>query len=144
MLFRSHEALVSKDLFDKAQQRLRMISEKKIAACDHTNEYYGLARNHLRDKIFCGKCGSTCYFRHQTTWAGYRCGDKKHVRQNNCEGMSIPFGVVNKAILDVLRLRFDIRAERVTKMLVDRRIKRVIVYEGGIVYVEVKEKRGET
>ncbi len=140
----THEAIVPKDLFDKAQKRLKDISEKKIPWREHICMYYGPPRNYLREKIFCGKCGSTCKFRYQTTWAGFRCADKDHVNQNGCDGLSIPLGTVNMAILDALWLKYGIKYERVDKMLVDRNVSKVVIHEGGIVYVELRRKRGET
>lgn len=133
-----NEPIISKEMFEAVQERMSKISKREISAYENRKPvYYGDAANMYKNIIFC-ECGSCLGYRHQSTWVGYRCRDREHVNSVGCDAKSVRLGEINNAVIDVLKLRFDLAIDYVTKEIVDEYIEKVTVHKEKIIFVELK------
>lgn len=134
----THEPIISKEMFDEVQQRIKDISEGKIPPKGWIPEFNGPRENIYRGKIFCGICGKTASYKHTGNWVVYRCVSIGHAKIT-CGAHATHMRDINGAVVDVLNIRYGFGIDRVTGELVDKYIKRVVLEAHDIIYVELKD-----
>ena len=134
----THEPIISKEMFDEVQQRIRDISDGKIPPKRWIPEFNGPRDNIYKGKIFCGICGRTETYKHRGNWVVYRCASIGHV-DIKCGAHAAHMRDINGAVVDILNIRYGLGLEKVTKALVDKYIKKVVIEAHDIIYVELTD-----
>lgn len=134
----THEPIISKEMFDEVQQRIKDISDGKIPPKRWIPEFNGPRDNIYKGKIFCGICGRTETYKHRGNWVVYRCASIGHV-DIKCGAHAAHMRDINGAVVDILNIRYGLGLEKVTKALVDKYIKKVVIEAHDIIYVELTD-----
>lgn len=89
-----HEAIVSKEKYDAAQEIIGKMPKgfKKNPATD----------NIFRSKLYCGECGSKLTLRKSQKWSYYVCNLHAHY-PDKCDFMSIKYKVVSTAVFKSIK-----------------------------------------
>ena len=134
----THEPIISKEMFDEVQQRIKDISDGKIPPKRWIPEFNGPRDNIYKGKIFCGICGRTETYKHRGNWVVYRCASIGHV-DIKCGAHAAHMRDINGAVVDILNIRYGLGLEKVTEALVDKYIKKVVIEAHDIIYVELTD-----
>ena len=134
----THEPIISKEMFDEVQKRIKDISDGKIPPKRWIPEFNGPRDNIYKGKIFCGICGRTETYKHRGNWVVYRCASIGHV-DIKCGAHAAHMRDINGAVVDILNIRYGLGLEKVTKALVDKYIKKVVIEAHDIIYVELTD-----
>lgn len=102
----THEPIVPRALYLKAQERLKEIHENS-PKYGKKNEGELACRNFYKKKIVCGDCGSTMYLiKNQNGAANFVCGG--HQTKKGCSRKSICESAVNDEVLRVIRTHTNV------------------------------------
>ncbi len=95
----THEAIVSRDLFDAVQNTFMKSQASKAPYYDNPN-----SENVFLGKVICGHCGYTMLRRRNGKHAySFRCNTRFRYSPEACEGMKINEAVLKAEILELLR-----------------------------------------
>lgn len=110
----THEPVVSRVLYLKAQERLKEI-HKLSAKYGKANEGVLAGRNFYKKKIVCGDCGGTMYLYKNKNGDGYFvCGS--HQRKKICTRKTISENAVNDEVLRVIRMHMNAYTDSVAML----------------------------
>lgn len=110
----THEPVVSRVLYLKAQERLKEI-HKSSAKYGKTNGGALADRNFYKKKMVCGDCGGTMYLHKRTNGDGYFvCGS--HLTKKICTRKSISENAVNDEVLRVIRTHMNAYTDSVSML----------------------------
>lgn len=102
----THEPIVPRALYLKAQERLKEIHENS-PKYGKKNEGELACRNFYKKKIVCGDCGSTMYLiKNQNGATNFVCGG--HQTKKGCSRKSICESAVNDEVLRVIRTHTNV------------------------------------
>jgi site-specific DNA recombinase len=102
----THEPIVPRSLYLKAQERLKEIHENS-PKYGKKNQGALACRNFYKKKIVCGDCGSTMYLiKNPSGTANFVCGG--HQTKKGCSRKSIPENAVNDEVLRVIRVHMNV------------------------------------
>lgn len=105
----THEALVSKEDFDKVQEMLKKKASDFHASCVHDHAQYNL----FGKKIICGSCGKTMGFRVEYLKNGsnkkiYRCRTYLNGNSAGCTSHKISAGEVENAVFQAIHKHMEL------------------------------------
>ena len=102
----THEPIVPRELYLKAQERLKEIHGNS-PRYGKKNEGELACRNFYKKKIVCGDCGATMYLIKSTNGtANFVCG--RHLTKKTCSRKGISENAVNDEVLRVIRLHMNV------------------------------------
>ena len=102
----THEAIVPRALYLKAQERLKKVHEKSTHY-GRINKGELACRNFYKKKIVCGDCGATMYLvKSSNGTANFACGG--HLTKKGCSRKSVSENAVNDEVLRVIRVHMNV------------------------------------
>ncbi|MCM1193896.1 MAG: recombinase family protein [Acetatifactor muris] len=107
----THDPIVPRALYLKAQERLKEIHENS-PKYGKKNEGELACRNFYKKKIVCGDCGATMYLiKNSSGAADFVCGG--HQTKKGCSRKSVSEGAVNDEVLRVIRAHMNVYVDSV-------------------------------
>jgi site-specific DNA recombinase len=115
----THEAIISRELFDRVQARLDAIAEKH-----KSKEVSAYTPNPLKGKVFCAHCGGSLHRQRNTRKKSedvyiYHCLSNSRVAADSCLGVTIREDKLMPALLDVLQSALATTFGQYSLMLAD-------------------------
>lgn len=98
----THEAIISREMFDQVQERLRRASEKDKAARNSATPY---SSHIFKGKVFCAHCGHAMH-RHRQNKDGiywYRCESQWKYHKDACYQVSVKEDELKAEVFALLR-----------------------------------------
>ena len=128
-----HEPLVSRETFDKVQQRVETVRRENMETRGRRPGLPEKPENKLAGKIFCSECGSRMYLkRHyrQLSYFRYECcrrGKKQAHGHIKCRNVSV--GEAEQAVFDVIHKHMELCIDKVRLVQdLNRRKENVLQY----------------
>ena len=137
-----HEAIISKEAFEKVQELRREGKEKYRAALERNADLRSVCVDKLKGKAFCGDCGNRLYYKPDIIYSGKerRCNGGEYYCRTDIKNQECPFHCIKqwkmeknilsaikmqiKTVLDFDRVKDEYRKSTTEKV---RRLQNVIL-----------------